>query len=294
VKKPVAPLEPEGSEPAEQALLRACRGVLEPLARLAVAHGMRYGVLDEVMRGAFVQAAREAHPDVAPHRAVSRLSAATGLNRREVTRLVNPEPAEPPRRSHATELFTRWLSDPKLRSKGAAPKALPRQGQRSFESLAQSVTKDVHPRTLLEEMSRLGLAQLDEETDTVHLLRETFVPTGDEQRMVGFLGNNVGDHLSAAVANVLGQQPRHLEQAVFADELSADSLDRLQPLVREQWQALLREIAPAVQRLIDEDAAEDRPRNQRLRVGMYAWAAPMAVVSAAPPAKAAPRRRSKE
>ena len=130
-----------------------------PLARLAVAHGLRFAELDELMRLAFVSAARDAHPDVPAHRGVSRVSAATGLNRREVTRLMKATAPEPAKRSHATELFTRWLSDPALRKKGVPLRALPRQGKApSFESLAQSVTKDVHPRTLLEEVCRLGLA----------------------------------------------------------------------------------------------------------------------------------------
>lgn len=273
----------------DEALLTAFRRVLGPLARLAVARGVRHAQLDELLRGAFVEAARKAHPDVPSHRAVSRVSAATGLHRREVTRLMAAEGPEPARGSLATQLFTRWLSDPSLRKKGVAMRSLPRQGAApSFESLAQSVTKDVHPRTLLEEVCRLGLATYDEKKDSVSLLRDRFVPDNDERRLFAFVGNNVGDHLSATVANVLNEGPRQLEQAVFADELSELSIERLQPVVREQWQALLRELAPAMQKMLDEDEAEDRPRNQRLRVGMYAFAAPMAVVAEAP----APRRRA--
>lgn len=273
--------------------------MLAPLARLAVARGVHHQQLDELLRGAFVDAAREAHGDVPASRAVSRVSAATGLNRREVTRLLNTDTPEAPRRSLATELFTRWLSDPALRGDGAPLRSLPRHGAApSFESLAQSVTKDVHPRTLLEEMVRLGLARHDEDGDTVTLLRDSFVPAGDERRMFGFLANNVGDHLAAAVANVLSAQPPHLEQALFADHLSVDSIARLGPLVREQWQAVLRQLAPAVQALLDEDEAQDRDRNQRLRIGMYAFAGPMSVVpdqpAQAPADKQAARRRRKE
>lgn len=285
----------------DEALLAALRRVLAPLARLAVARGVRHAQLDELLRGAFVAAARDAHPDVPAHRSVSRVSAATGLHRREVTRLMTAEAPELPRGSLATQLFTRWLSDPALRRKGVPLRTLPRLGAApSFESLAQSVTKDVHPRTLLEETCRLGLAAYDEKKDAVSLLRDRFVPDSDDRRMFGFLGNNVGDHLAATVSNVLNQQPRQLEQAVFADELSPLSIERLQPLVREQWQALLRELAPAMQKMLDEDEAEDRPRNQRLRVGMYAFAGPMAVVPDAPakkraaPARTAGSRRRKE
>jgi hypothetical protein len=114
------------------------------------------------------------------------------------------------------------------------------------------------------------------------LLRETFVPGDNEQRMLAFLGTNVGDHLTAAVANVMGRTPRHLEQALFASELSQQSLERLRPSVAAQWQAAMRELAPLIQQMIDDDEAKARPRNQRLRIGMYAYSGPMSVVSGEP------------
>ncbi|HEV7912902.1 MAG TPA: hypothetical protein VGP22_03995, partial [Albitalea sp.] len=47
------------AEKADDALLlRACGPVMAPLARLAVARGMQYAQFDELMRGAFVEAAR--------------------------------------------------------------------------------------------------------------------------------------------------------------------------------------------------------------------------------------------
>jgi hypothetical protein len=263
---------------------------------------MQYAQFDEIMRTAFVEAAREAHADVPANRAVSRVSAATGLNRREVTRLIKSEKLEAPKRSPATELFARWLTDPQLRHGGEPLKSLPRQGNPpSFESLAQSVTKDVHPRSLLEELCRLGLARVDEATDTVHLLRETYVPTGDDKRLFGFLGANVGDHLSAAVSNVLAPLPRHLEQALFADGLSSESLERLRPIVSEQWQTLVRALVPMVRQFIEEDEAAARPQDQRVRIGMYAYAeasaavaAPAAGASSGSPPKPARRRRRLE
>jgi hypothetical protein len=280
-------IDQDAGDAAMSALLQACRAVMAPLAQLAVAHGLRHGDLDELMRSAFVDAAKAAHADALPLRAVSRMSAATGLTRREVSRLMrNPQP-EAPRRSLATQLFTRWLSDPAYRRDGEALRELPRTGPApSFQSLARAVTQDVHPRTLLDELGRLGLANHDQRRDTVVLLRDTFVPHDDQQRMLGFLAANVGDHLQAAVSNVTGAEAcesgtRHLEQALFADELSAESIERLQPVVRQQWQAVFKTLAPVVQRMIDEDEALDRPRRERLRVGMYAYSAPMAPAPAA-------------
>ncbi|HET7795572.1 MAG TPA: DUF6502 family protein [Rhizobacter sp.] len=271
------PLPAALASEAHAALLQACRALLAPLAELAIARGVRYAEVDELLRSAFVQAALAAHPEVAPQRATSRVSTATGLHRREVSRLLHSETqAVAPRHSPATQVFTRWLSDPIWRNEGQPRSSLPRSGRASFETLAQSVTKDVHPRSLLEELIRLGLVRIDEASDRVELLQERFAPAGDQPRMLGFVASNVGDHLSAAVANVLAQDdPPHIEQAVFADELSVESVQRIQPLVREQWRHVLRAMAPVLQRLIDEDRAARRVQNQRVRVGLYTYHEPM-------------------
>jgi hypothetical protein len=255
------------------ALLRACRAVLRPLAQLAVARGVPVSEVMEVLKQSFVEAARAAHPSVLPHRAVSRISTTTGLNRREVTRLLQRQGSDVPARpSPATQAFTRWLTDPAFTAANGVPAPLPPQGPPpSFESLAHSVTRDVHPRTLLEELSRLGLARVDEADGRVHLVNRDFVPRADLDRMLSFLGANVGDHLAAAVANVLSDGRRHFEQALFADELSEESLDAVRGLISEQWQGLLHTLAPALQALIDADKAAGRAAGQRLRIGLFAF-----------------------
>ena len=71
-----------GNSPlAQRAMLRACQAVLRPVARLAVGRGLLFGDVAEVLKQCFVEAARAAHPGVVPNRAVSRISATTGVNR---------------------------------------------------------------------------------------------------------------------------------------------------------------------------------------------------------------------
>src|SRR4051812_809384 len=72
----------------QQALLAATRALMRPLARLLVARGVPFAAAEESLKTAMIEAGLAAHPDSQPHRAASRVSAATGINRREVTRLV--------------------------------------------------------------------------------------------------------------------------------------------------------------------------------------------------------------
>jgi len=268
----------KSTKPADdKALTQALERVLAPLAELCVARGVRHAAAAELFKRAFVQAGRAAQPDGLGRRDVSRISTMTGLTRREVARITEDVAAPAVLRpSPATQVFTRWLGSRRLQNKRGQPLPLKRQGRApSFESLAQSVTRDVHPRSLLEELCRLGLARLDTKTDSVHLLQNAFVPGDDQARMFGFLGNNVGDHLAAAVSNVLAEGEPHLEQAIFADELSRPSLAKVSKLAGAQWKALLTALVPEIQALIEADRKAGRVADRRLRVGLYSFHAPM-------------------
>lgn len=260
----------------QDALLAALRQVLEPLAELAVQRGLPYAPIEEIVRRAFVGAADAAHPDLQPHRKVSRISTATGINRREVTRLLavirDARAAHQlPQRSVASELFAHWMSDGRYRDRHGEPRVLRRQGRApSFESLAHAITRDVHPRSLLDELLRLKLAVHDPERDTVELVRDAFVPSEDRVRMLQFLGANVGDHLAGAVTNVLTDGTRHYEQAVFADGLTEASVQEVWDQIGDLWKNLLATLVPVLEQKVERDSAVTGA-TQRLRVGLYTF-----------------------
>ena len=261
----------------QEALLNAIGAVLDPLAQLCVARGLPIQAVESQLRRSFVREAWQVHMATGATPNTSRVSATTGLTRREVSRHLEGEqaPAEP-RHSPSSQLFTRWLTDPAWHDEPQRPMALPRQGPApSFEALAHSVTRDVHPRTLLDELCRLGLVRLDEASDTVHVQSGSFVPRGDWPRMLGFLGQNVGDHLRAATANVLGDGQQHFEQAILADELSAQSMESVRQLVSQEWTRLLGTLVPQIEALIEQDRQARRPMDQQVRIGFFSWSQPM-------------------
>jgi hypothetical protein len=267
--------EPAADANPDAALHAALGRLLAPLAKLAVALGVPFSVLDEMLRSAVVANAHAAHPGLPEHRRTSRVSAATGLHRREVDRLLalqatEPKPGAAPPRSPAAMVFAHWRTDRGYRTRAGAPRVLPRIGPPpSFEALARDVTRDVHPRALLEELLRLHLATHDPVRDTVALAKQAFVPRGDADRMAQWMGANVGDHLAAAVANMLGRKPEHFEQAIAADGLSAESVAQVRPLLHAHWQRLTDELVPLLERLIEQDAARNTHDTHRVRFGLY-------------------------
>jgi hypothetical protein len=255
------------------ALFITLRRLLRPLARLCLANGITFATAEEFLKRAFVHEAKAIQSEAPEHGMVSRISTISGLNRREVTRLTKLEtPERITKQPLASEILARWTTDPAWRDLDGNPLQIKRLGAApSFETLAQSITRDVHPRSLLDELIRLDHVSHDENLDLVAVTRGNFVPKSDIQQMLNFLGDNVGDHLNAAITNVLDDGKSHLEQAIFADELSKESLEALQPIVMTHWNDLHGKMAPALTALIEADKIAGRTQDQRFRIGLYTF-----------------------
>lgn len=288
-----APFLSDGETPADtraRTALRAALALLVPLARWLVRNGVGYASFAPALKTVFVEAARRelATPDGAPP-TDSALSVLSGVHRRDIRAMgseASPSAAQPKAPSVASQLFTRWLTDPALRGPDDRPRPLPKSGESgSFDALARQVSSDVHPRTLLDEMQRLGLVAVD--GDTVQLHAAAFVPQEGFDEMAALLSANVSDHLAAAVHNLHAPAgPKFLEQSLFGSGLSPASAERLGESARRAWQEAFRQMAAEAAALLEQDA-KDHATSMRMRFGVYFYAEPK---EAPAPAAARPAR----
>jgi len=252
-------------DPRQEALLR----LLEPLARLALAQGLTLPSLTELLKVALAGAARRADPQAS----MSQLSVRTGVHRKDLRRLAG-RPLPRPTRSAGSEVFARWLADPRFLTARGRPRVLPRTAAAgdgpSFEALAASVTTDVHPRAVLDELVRLGLVAVDPR-DRVRMVSPAYVPHRDRLGMLAVLADNVGDHLDAAVANLQADGDRFLDQALFSDGLSAGSADAFNRATRRAWLSVQADLMPLLQRLYEADRRAVEPTDHRVRLGVYGY-----------------------
>ena len=275
---PDAPISPQEAQ-AEQALQHAL-AVAEPLVRWLLRHGVRYGALASALKHLFVAVARAELTESGAKVTDSALSVMSGVHRKDVRQLasgqqeINAAAALSP--TPASQLFTRWVTDPLFRGTDGRPRRLPRTGLApSFESLAREVCTDVHPRTLLEELVRLGLATW--QGDEVVLQADSFVPAPGRNEAAALLSANVADHLAAAVHNLTRpSSPKFLEQSVYADGLSLASVEALGTLARELWKGdFERMVAEATQKVQLDDALDPALAAMRMRFGVYYYFEPM-------------------
>jgi len=290
---------PEPLLPSEEQAalaLREAAVLLAPVVTWLLRSGVSYGALAAALKPVFVDAARAELQRAGKSATHSALSVLSGVHRKDVRALSEtpPEPAAAAARGVplASQVYTRWISARRYRGRDGAPRALARSGAGiTFETLAREVSVDVHPRTVMEELLRLGLVQAD--GDLLVPVATSFVPSRRRDALTALFAANAADHIAAAVHNLTLDAPRYLEQSVFADGLGAVSVDQLHALAREAWQRAFEDMVKAAQRRVAADADLPAQEQQRMRFGVYYYSEPQAAPPAAPvPARAARKGKS--
>ncbi|MEI7783799.1 MAG: DUF6502 family protein [Betaproteobacteria bacterium] len=267
--------------PTTDSLMPQALAIVAPLVTWLIRSGIGHSEFAAALKPVFLAQAQEEIGRQQHKPTDSALSLLSGLHRKDVRALrdsagnalsqVRADGSAWGKPSAANQVATRWLSASDL------PEELPLQGEDvSFEALARSVSKDVHPRTVLQELARLGMVR--EDKASVRLLREAFMPEPKLQEARVLFAGSVADHLQAGVHNLSaspskdGPPKKFLEQSVFADGLSPESVQQLSLLANELWAQVLSKVVEAAGPLCEKDA--DHPEPQRFRLGLFSYSAP--------------------
>jgi hypothetical protein len=262
--------------------------VLRPLVRLLVANGVTYAVLAAALKRVFLDAARQELGQRGMAPTDSALSLLSGVHRRDV-RTLGEAPAAPegstpstttlglnPKLGLAAQVVARWMHAPAFVDLKRKPRVLQRGGGHakglSFDSLVAGVSSDVRPRAVLDELLRLGVVQ--EDAKGIHLAGDGLAPRQGFEEMSALFAANLSDHAAAAAANLRGDG-HFLEQAVFVDQISAESAARLQKVSVQAWQQAFKTVMAQAQERYDADAPLPPEQHQhRARFGVYFYSEP--------------------
>lgn len=237
-----------------------------------IARGLTAPVIYALLKRVYVEVAQESFGLDGTPPTDSRIALLTGVHRKDIRtiRAETDDGAAEARRKSAllATVIGQWMSHPHFTDAKGAPLTLPRASDDapSFETLVQSVSKDVRPRTVLDELERGGLVTARD--DLLHLNTDTIVGSATSSEKEAFFGANVGDHLAAATENLLSDNPPFFERSVFYNQMTPEAVDEIEAQARAGSQALLetlnRQSSTAHRR--DKDAKGPR---QRYRLGIY-------------------------
>lgn len=261
-------------------IANAMKRIFRPFVKLMLANNLTYTFIIDVIKALFVEVADQEFNQQGKRLTDARISLMSGVHRKDVKRLRELQPdvedVMPENVSLGSQLVALWNANPKYHNEEGVPKPLARFSSAntvvSFESLVRSLSTDIHPRAVLDEWLRLGVASIDAD-NYVHLTTDMYIAQEGFEEKVYYFGHNLHDHAQAAVSNVMssGQdenQPSFLERCVHYDSLTAESVDEITQLSKKLGMKNLREINKFADALALKDA--DKPNaNMRMTYGIY-------------------------
>lgn len=193
---------------------------------------------------AFVKVA--AQNEVSKNKKISNaaISITTGLNRKEVKRLLASEVGAKEKGLQQTNRLLRvvqgWLRDPDFIN-DKTPKVLPYEGVNSFSELNKRYSGDMKVKALLDELESNGFVSVDENKH-IRLISTEFIPKADVGKLE-ILGFDASQLINTINKNlVLDQKDSLFQKKVYYDHLSKEILPEFKELVNKKSMDLLVEL----------------------------------------------------
>jgi hypothetical protein len=251
---------------------------MRPLVRLMMLSGVTFPLLAEAIRQLFVEIAAEDVLTNPKTRTDSRISLLTGVHRKEIRRLRQMPPADnatPGGVTLVSQIVTRWTGTARFVDPDGRPRILPRSSNEkldsnpSFDELVESVTTDVRPRAVLDELLDHGIVFLDA-TERVRLNSEAFIPRPGREEQLFYFARNLHDHIAAAVANISAATTApFLDRSVHYDRLTPEQVAQLREYARTAAIGILLDVNRHAIELTAANPDPDPKEPGRINFGIY-------------------------
>ena len=249
----------------EKNYLQAVKRIMLALCRGFIKRGVTLPVVVNILKETIVQAAidqSENDKDLTN----SRISLITGVHRKDVSAIKGSGNPKIPPKSLNARVIAQWMGNPKFLEVDGSPAKIKKTGAKSFEELVVSVSKDIRPRTLLDEWSKRGFVSI--ETDEITLNIQNYKPNDSEDESLHFFGENLADHIAVCTHNISNIEDRCFERASYADNLSAESIKKLETIVHERAMIMLIDINKIALQMVHEDRSKNVAKF-RYKFGTY-------------------------
>ena len=252
---------------------------MRPLVRLMMRGGVTFPILADALRGLFVEVAVSDILTDPKARTDSRISLLTGVHRKEIKRLRGLPPDAPEVAeivTLASQIIARWVGGAAFIDSTGRPLPLPRarpdsaSAAPSFDRLVESVTTDVRPRAVLDDLLAHGAVYMDSE-DRVQLNADAFIPRPGGEEQLFYFARNLHDHVAAAAANLAAAGvPPFLDRSVHYDRLTSAQAKALEEYAREAAMRALLDVNRQALALTEAEP-ETTASHRRVNFGVYVF-----------------------
>jgi len=258
----------------ERILAKALTSMLKPLVRLLIQQNITYVGLQTLLKRTFVEVADTSFRLPGKKQTDSRISLLTAVHRADVKRIraeIDTAPSEKEiKASLSAQMMSVWLGHQAFLDEKGRPAPLYRQasqGSPNFEELVWSVSKDKHPRSILDEWLSQGVVSILE-NGQIQLNERGYVPEEDFEEKLFFAGKNIGSHLSVVAHNLENQTPPMFDRAIYYKGLTADAVLKLEAMAKEKMMTVLTELNQQASQMQVQDKDTDLATHE-MHLGVY-------------------------
>jgi hypothetical protein len=259
-------------------LTRALLTLLEPLVRILLRNGIAYGSFAELVKKTYVDVAFEDYAPSGKKQTISRVSAMTGMTRKETKRLHDlqqPDAGSSAQRyNRAVRVISGWVNDAQFQNTDGTPAVLSLDGaDRSFAALVRKYSGDMTTRAMLAVLETAD--SVAHTSEGIELVRHAYLPGKDPREKLSILGIDTAELITTINHNlVCADEQRRFQRKVSNHRIRADAVAAFRALSAEKSQALLEELdAWLSEHEIDADAdAQDNSTGRYVSLGIYFYA----------------------
>lgn len=234
-------------KPIADILACAVSRLLKPLARILLRHNVSFLTFSELAKRVFVEVAEnEFHPE-GRKQSLSRVAMVTGLSRKEVLRIKRTAmPVDGGmlnRQNRSVRVVNGWTHDRSFMDDSGNPRLLEFDNDETgFSALAARYSGDIPPRAVLDELVRIGLAEVDA-SGLVRLVSRMYIPREEVGDKLAIMGVEAKDLLETIDHNVhaVDKEP-NFQRKVCYFRFPVRHVPHLRELAASRSQELLEEI----------------------------------------------------
>ena len=261
------------NENIQQTLSLAILSILRPLVRILLRNGVAFGSFAELAKKVYVDIAFEEFGPVGKKQTISRVSALTGLTRKEAKRLHELEHADSQRSeqryNRAVRVISGWVNDEEFHDAQGQPESLAIEGAKaSFSALVRKYSGDVPTQSMLSVL--ISASAIEKTGDRVRLIQRAYVPGSDPADKLSILGIDTAELISTIDHNLVsGEHELRFQRKVSNHRVQATAVPEFQTLSARKAQQLLEQFDAWLSEHEVEDEEQNSDQAHYVSLGIY-------------------------
>lgn len=215
-------------------MIQGLQYLLSPIIRFCLRNSLGLNDVVECAKVVFIKIASEELRQSGEEINVSRLSAATGVHRKDSARIFKRGETKIESSYFISRVVGQWLNSKRFCSAPGKPKVLSFENDNSqFYDLVRTIGRDLRPGTVLFDMERVGLVERTKKG--LKLKVNAFVPKGAPLTELKMLGEDAEDFMMAILENIYaGEQRNNIHVVTVYDNVDESDLVKIREWFAKQ------------------------------------------------------------